>query len=336
MNKKGNTRKKEEVTEIFNEKKIETNKDLLNITLETDIKENPEVFNQDINSINPDNNETATILVDGQSANDQHNEEVIEQHNEEVNEQNNKQENDQANTTKAKPKRISRKNQTKIISDNSTIIKKPRNSKKQNNNNINEDEVPTKGKKKTISKDLKEPVRKLSRNKKDTQSADNTTLESKPTKSTRRSKLNDTKLTKPKKILIDIDNDNDNENENENDNEKKIRSFKVKLPGKDNFEGRFTGLTPYQAANKALSKYFRETENPQPEITFSICESTRKSKKAIYTYNGKRIKLEVPVTYQIKDGRQIIKNYKNSLKKVKKDEANQLLNISNVQAINVD
>ena len=103
--------------------------------------------------------------------------------------------------------------------------------------------------------------------------------------------------------------------------DRRIRSFKVKLPNKEEFEGRFTGLTPYQAANKALSKYFRETEAPMVEVTFSICESTRKSKKSVYTYVGKRLKLDVPVTYQIQDGRQIVKNFKNSLKKVKKSES---------------
>lgn len=100
--------------------------------------------------------------------------------------------------------------------------------------------------------------------------------------------------------------------------ERLVRSFKVKLPSKEEFEGRFTGLTPYQAANKALSKYFRETENPKQEITFLICESTRKSKKSVYTYVGKRYQLEVPVKYTIQDGREIVKNFKNSLKKVKK------------------
>jgi hypothetical protein len=104
----------------------------------------------------------------------------------------------------------------------------------------------------------------------------------------------------------------------EETSERLIRSFKVKLPDKGDFEGRFTGLTPYQAANKALSKYFRETENPKPEITFLICESTRKSKKSVYTYVGKRYQLEVPVKYTIQDGREIVKNFKNSLKKVKK------------------
>jgi hypothetical protein len=102
-----------------------------------------------------------------------------------------------------------------------------------------------------------------------------------------------------------------------------VRSFKVKLPGKEEFEGRFTGLTPYQAANKALSKYFRETEKPLTKITFSICESTRKSKKATYTYIGQRQKLEKPVTYKIQDGREIVKNFKNSLKKVKKSETSE-------------
>lgn len=110
-------------------------------------------------------------------------------------------------------------------------------------------------------------------------------------------------------------------NDNSDDNsERHIRSFKVRLPDKTEFEGRFTGLTPYQAANKALSKYFRETEKPKTEITFSICESTRKSKKTVYTYVGRRQKLDVPVTYKIQDGREIVKNFKNSLKKVKKSE----------------
>lgn len=100
-----------------------------------------------------------------------------------------------------------------------------------------------------------------------------------------------------------------------------LRSFKVRLPNKEEYEGRFTGLTPYQAANKALSKYFRETENPQAEVTFSICESTRKSKKSVYTYVGRRVQLEVPVRYTIDGGREIVKNFKNSLKKVKKQQA---------------
>ena len=111
--------------------------------------------------------------------------------------------------------------------------------------------------------------------------------------------------------------------ENVSSNEKLIRSFKVLLPDKEEYEGRFTGLTPYQAANKALSKYFRENkdvENIANTITFQICESTRKSNKHEYKYTGSRVKLEVPVSYTLTDGKVISKYFKNILKKVKKTE----------------
>lgn len=126
------------------------------------------------------------------------------------------------------------------------------------------------------------------------------------------------KVVAKKRVKKETKPETEAEIENEESSDRRVRSFKVKLPDKEDFEGRFTGLTPYQAANKALSKYFRETENPKKEITFIICESTRKSKKAVYTYIGKRYQLEVPVKYTIQDGRVIVKNFKNSLKKVKK------------------
>jgi hypothetical protein len=141
-------------------------------------------------------------------------------------------------------------------------------------------------------------------------------------KTTKKTKSNN---DKPKKVKKDNNDDDALENEDELVNGKHIRSFKVKLPASDKYEGRFTGLTPYQAANKALSKFFRESDKPNAEITFSICESTRKSKKSTYTYVGRRLQLEIPVKYKIQDGREIIKNFKNSLKKVKKSE---LININ--------
>lgn len=115
------------------------------------------------------------------------------------------------------------------------------------------------------------------------------------------------------------------ENDEEGEDDKGVRSFKVQLPGTEDFSGRFTGLTPYQAANKALSKYFRENKNLKSEITFAIRESTRGSKRSTYTYNGKREKLVAPVKYSIKgnDGqtREIVKEYKNKLVKVKKADS---------------
>jgi hypothetical protein len=116
----------------------------------------------------------------------------------------------------------------------------------------------------------------------------------------------------------------------------KSRSFKVKLPGDEEFSGRFTGLTPYQAANKALSKYFRTNDNNNitaDQVIFSIKESTRGSKRHEYTYKGSRIKLEQPITYTIKsaDGtdRVITKQYKNQLTKVKKGNATTVAPVAN-------
>jgi len=116
----------------------------------------------------------------------------------------------------------------------------------------------------------------------------------------------------------------------------KTRSFKVRLPGNDaeDFSGRFTGLTPYQAANKALSKFFRNNENNNistEPVVFSIKESTRGSKRHTYTYKGLRVKLDQAITYTIKSAsgeeRVITKQYKNQLIKVKKGD-DQLLSTS--------
>jgi hypothetical protein len=123
--------------------------------------------------------------------------------------------------------------------------------------------------------------------------------------------------------------------ENDDNDDGKSRSFKVKLPNDNDFSGRFTGLTPYQAANKALSKFFRTSENnniDNNQILFRIKESTRGSKRHEYTYKGTRIKLEQPITYTIKsaDGNEriITKQYKNQLIKVKKSNTEDIVNIS--------
>ncbi len=108
------------------------------------------------------------------------------------------------------------------------------------------------------------------------------------------------------------------------------RSFKVLLPNNKEYSGRFTGLTPYQAANKALSKYFRSLENTTDsdvQVNFSIRESTRGSKRHEYNYKGSRVKLDEPITYTIKsdkgEERVITKNFKNQLIKVKKSASKQ-------------
>tara|TARA_B100001093_G_C26319861_1_gene797191 strand:+ start:21 stop:599 length:579 start_codon:yes stop_codon:yes gene_type:complete len=113
---------------------------------------------------------------------------------------------------------------------------------------------------------------------------------------------------------------------------KSTRSFKVRLPGSTVFEGRFTGLTPYQAANKALTKLYKlnKNKNLSKQVTFTIRESTRGSKKKEYTYNGNRSKLSTPVSYNITDSngvtKTITKQFKNTLTKVKLADLKSLAN----------
>jgi hypothetical protein len=161
--------------------------------------------------------------------------------------------------------------------------------------------------------------------------ADNTTKATKATKANKANKATKDDETTAKEV--EGKSENETTVEGETDIEKYVRSFKVLLPGNQEFIGRYTGLTPYQAANKALSKFFRENKTIKTttnEITFSIRESTRGSKRSTYTYNGTREKLENPVKYSINglDGnaREIIKEYKNKLTKVKKSESDVLVN----------
>ena len=161
--------------------------------------------------------------------------------------------------------------------------------------------------------------------------AENTTKATKATKANKANKATKDDETTAKEV--EGKTENETTVEGETDIDKYVRSFKVLLPGNQEFIGRYTGLTPYQAANKALSKFFRENKNIKTttnEITFSIRESTRGSKRSTYTYNGTREKLENPVKYSINglDGnaREIIKEYKNKLTKVKKSESDVLVN----------
>ena len=113
----------------------------------------------------------------------------------------------------------------------------------------------------------------------------------------------------------------------QNITKKNNRSFKVKLEEEGPQYGRYNGESPYQAANKALSEIIRtKVKNNQvidQDITFFLVESTKGSNKKIHKYIGKRIKLPEPVTYVVKNGdkeQTITKEFKNILRKVKKDD----------------
>jgi len=102
---------------------------------------------------------------------------------------------------------------------------------------------------------------------------------------------------------------------------KKCRYFKYKMNNEDP-HGRFTGSSPYQAANKVLSEIVRkDNNNTKKNYRFTLIETTKDSKKRSYQYTGKRIKLKKPIEYTIqKGGSKIVKEYKNKLRKIKKSE----------------
>lgn len=108
---------------------------------------------------------------------------------------------------------------------------------------------------------------------------------------------------------------------------KKNRSFKVKLTDEGDLYGRYNGDSPYQAANKALSEIIRNkvkvNESVDSEINFFLVESTKGSAKKVHQYVGKRVQLETPVVYKVGD-QDIIKNFKNILKKIKRADDNKI------------
>ena len=108
------------------------------------------------------------------------------------------------------------------------------------------------------------------------------------------------------------------------EDKKKSRSFKVKLSNEDKAYGRYTGDSPYQAANKALSELIRKNKTSKSDkglgkINFTLIESTKGSKHKSHDYVGKRVALKIPITYKTKDGVEVTKKYKNELRKLKKE-----------------
>lgn len=108
------------------------------------------------------------------------------------------------------------------------------------------------------------------------------------------------------------------------EDKRRSRSFKVKEDGEEKAYGRYTGESPYQAANKALSELIRKRNKDgkitQNKIEFTLVESTKGSKHREHQYVGKRLKLKTPIEYQTKDGVTVTKKFKNELRKVKKSD----------------
>jgi hypothetical protein len=107
---------------------------------------------------------------------------------------------------------------------------------------------------------------------------------------------------------------------------KKYRTFKVKVDDNDIPYGRYNGVFPLQAANKALSEIIKNKKKNNDfdlkggDINFSLIECTKGSNKKTYQYSGNRIKLENPVEYVV-NGNTITKNYKNIIRKIKSNKS---------------
>ena len=74
------------------------------------------------------------------------------------------------------------------------------------------------------------------------------------------------------------------------EDKRRSRSFKVKEDTDDKSYGRYTGESPYQAANKALSELIRKRNKDGKgtggKINFTLIESTKGSKHREHEYVG--------------------------------------------------
>ena len=104
--------------------------------------------------------------------------------------------------------------------------------------------------------------------------------------------------------------------------ESKKRTFKIKLED-EKFCSRITGNTPKQAASKALTLLINQRKSQgkqvKGKVIFTIKETTRGSKGKEYSYQGEKIKLKQPTTYQIKSAngevKEIVNKFKNVIEK---------------------
>ena len=107
-----------------------------------------------------------------------------------------------------------------------------------------------------------------------------------------------------------------------NTKKKHTRVFKCLLPDQEEPKGNYNGDSPYQAANKALSRLFRDKFQKDQcldvEIRFLVVDISKNSNKKMHEYTGRRVKLEEPVKYIVGENHEIVKEYKNILRKVKK------------------
>jgi hypothetical protein len=108
-------------------------------------------------------------------------------------------------------------------------------------------------------------------------------------------------------------------------NESKCRYFKALYPNSGKYCGRYTGVTPKQAASKAFTKLLQIKKREGSEIPTSmpiyLRESTRGSSRKVYGYEASQQKLSEPQQLIITDKetgteKTIEYSYRNSTKKI--------------------
>ena len=101
----------------------------------------------------------------------------------------------------------------------------------------------------------------------------------------------------------------------------KANSGRYTLPAKTK-NGKPNRRGPKDLASKVFSQLCKKDGSVE-ELKFSIQETTRNRTRKVYTYFGKRVKLDKPQKYDVKynDGtvRTITKEFRNELKAVRKD-----------------
>lgn len=129
---------------------------------------------------------------------------------------------------------------------------------------------------------------------------------------------------------VEVEAEAEGEGEAEADSEGKLRYFKLFY--NDEYQGRYCGKKPKQAANKAFSSIIKDMKkngNQQGgvnvDINFSIRECTRNSRHKEYNYVGLREQLQAPVEVKIKneDGsvKEIVYSFHNKISKAPKVQA---------------
>lgn len=101
-----------------------------------------------------------------------------------------------------------------------------------------------------------------------------------------------------------------------------MRSFR--LIDSDNVsKGRYSGLKPQQAANKAFSEILKNCKNKKEEKIFSM-KDTKSGK--VYSYSGKRVELSEPVTIPTAKNGNITYKYSTTITKCKNPQLDNLKN----------